>query len=410
MPNRRESGIVYGMEGPRTMKTFSSRLQKLQDLLAQREIDLAILHYATDLCYYTGSTLPLYLLVPRRGEPRMVARKALARIAEEVPGLPLCEFASSKELAAIFAEAGAGEAARVGLTLDTLSYNTVQRLQPMFPRAEMVDLAWDIRTLRMVKSPEEIAVIARGGQIMGAMADLIREHFHPGITELELSAALEYAFRRQGNEMMIRCRREGVEMAGCGVCTAGLNTLAGTKFEGVCGGVGLSSAVPFGVTADPIPPNTPILIDYGLVFEGYHIDQTRMACWGEPPVEAQRAFDAMLDVEETTFAALRPGAPWEEVYYIAVDCAAQLGYTEGFMGLGSEQVQFIGHGLGLELDEPPILAPRMKQPLEADMVLAIEPKVALPGLAMVGIEDTIILRADGIERMTPCLREMVIVG
>jgi len=389
-------------------ETLTLRLLKLQHLLAEREIDLAILHYATDLCYYTGSTLPLYLLVPQRGEARVVARKALARIANEVH-LPLSEFSSSKEMAAIFAEVGAGEATRVGLTLDTLSYNTVQRLQPLFPKAEMVDLAWDIRTLRMVKSAEEIAVVTRGGQIMNAMSDLIREHFRPGITELELSAALEHAFRLQGNEMMIRCRREGVEMAGCGVCTAGLNTLAGTKFEGVCGGVGLSSAVPFGVTADPIAPHTPILIDYGLVFEGYHIDQTRMACWGEPPAEAQRAFDAMLDVEDTVFAALRPGVAWEEIYRIAVDRATELGYVEGFMGLGSEQVKFIGHGVGLELDEPPILAPRMKSPLEADMVLAIEPKVALPGLAMVGIEDTLVLRADGIERLTVCPREMVIV-
>ena len=161
-----------------------ARVRKLQDLLARREIDLAILHYATDLCYYTSSTLPLYLLVPRWGEPRVVARKALARIAEEVPHLPLFEFSSSKEMAAVFAEAGAGEAARVGLTLDTLSYNTVQRLQPLFPRAEMVDLAWEIRCLRMVKSPEEIAVMARGGRIMGQMAELIREHFRPGITEL----------------------------------------------------------------------------------------------------------------------------------------------------------------------------------------------------------------------------------
>ena len=209
--------------------------------------------------------------------------------------------------------------------------------------------------------------------------------------------------------MLIRCRREGVEMAGCGVCAAGMNTLAGTKFEGVCGGVGLSSAVPFGVTADPIPPKAPILIDYGFVLEGYHIDQTRMACWGEPPAEARRAFDAMLEVEETIFAALRPGVPWEEIYRIAVARAAELGFAEGFMGLGGEGVKFVGHGVGLELDEPPILAPRMPHPLEAGMTLAIEPKAALPGLGMVGIEDTVVIRADGIERLTVCPREMVIV-
>ena len=389
---------------------LTARLRKLQGLLAQREIDLAVLQYATDLFYYTGSIAPLYLLVPRQGEALVVARKALERIEQEVGHLPLRSFSNSKELAGIFAEAGAGAAARVGLTADTLSYASAQRLQGFFPQAEIADLSWEIRCLRMVKSPAEIEIMVRAGRIFARMTELIREQFHPGITELELSAALEYAYRRQGHAMLIRCRREGVEMSGSGVCAAGLNTLAGTKFEGVCGGAGLSPAVPYGATTDPIPRGAPILVDYGFVLEGYHMDQTRMACWGEPPAEARQAFDAMLQIEQAVFDVLRPGTSWEEPYRVAEALAAELGYADTFMGAGREQVRFVGHGLGLELDEPPVLAPRMPYPLEADMVVAIEPKVALPGIGVVGIEDTVVIRPGGVERLTICPREMVIVG
>jgi len=388
---------------------LTARIAKLQALLARREVDLAVLSYATDLYYYTGSVQPLYLLVPRQGAARLVARKALTRIQDEAAHLPLAAFGSSKELGAIFQAMGASAAARVGFTLDTISYASVQRLQRLFPQAEIADLSWDIRTMRMVKAPEEIAVQARAGEILNQVPEIVRATFRPGITELELSAALEYAFRLQGHDMLIRCRREGVEMSACGVCSAGAHTLAGTKFEGVCGGEGLSPAVPYGANAQPIPPSTPVLLDFAFVLAGYHLDQTRMACWGEPPIEMTRAYAAMLDVEQVVFDLLRPGMTWEAVWQASAARAAELGYADTFMGMGREQVKFVGHGVGLELDEPPFLAPGMPYPLEAGMTLAIEPKVALPGLGVIGIEDTVLIHPDGLERLTICPQEIIVI-
>lgn len=386
---------------------WPGRLHALQVVLAQREIDVAILQYATDLYYYTGSVLPLYLLVPREGDARVLARKAVAQLEADVR-LPVQAFSGSQELAAIFAAAGVTSAARVGFTLDTAAYATVQRLQRFFPQAEIADLSWDIRTLRMVKSPAEQVIMRRAGALLAEVPALARAHFHPGVTELELSAALEHAFRLRGHDALIRCRREGVEMSGCGVCATGVQTLAGSKFEGVCGGAGLAPAVPYGATSRPIAPGTPILLDFAFVLEGYHCDQTRMACWGEPPAALADAYAAMLQVQQTAFDALRPGAAWEDVYARAAAHAAALGYADTFMGVGRDQVTFVGHGVGLELDEPPFLAPRMPAPLAAGMVIAIEPKVAVPGLGVIGPEDTVLLHDDGPERLTTCSQALML--
>ncbi len=385
------------------------RLLKLQALLAQRELDFAVLSFATDLYYYTGSVQPLYALVPRAGAPCLLARKSLSRIREEVPSLALHAFDGAKELTAILDDTGLRAARRIGFTLDTASYAAVQRFQRLCPQTEIVDFSWDLRQLRMVKSAEELAIMQRAGEILTQVPALLQAHFSPGMSELALSAAMEYAFRRQGHDALIRCRREGVEMSASGVCAAGVQTLSGTKFEGVCGGTGLSPAVPYGATEAPIPAGVPILLDFAFVLRGYHLDQTRMACWGKPPAVVQQAYDAMLAVEETIFAMLRPGVRWEQAYECALTRAGELGYADTFMGVGRERVSFIGHGVGLELDEPPFLAPRMPYPLAEGMTLAIEPKVALPGIGVIGIEDTVVIRDGAPERLTTCEQELVII-
>ena len=392
-----------------TTTVYAQRIDQLQQMLTARGMDAAILTQNTDLYYYTGSMQPLYLVIPAVGEGAIFTRKAATRIRDEVHHLPLYEFTGTKELRAALAERGLLSARHLGMTLDTVAYATVLRLRELFAESELTDIAWEIRTMRMVKSADEIAVFDRAAEVMARLPELVRESFYPGMTELALSAALEYAMRLHGHGSLIRCRREGVEMAAYGVCASGRNTLAGTKFDGICGGVGLSAAVPFGATTTPLARGVPILIDFAFVLDGYHLDQTRMCCWGTPPAAMIDAYQAMCAVQEGIFAALRPGISWESIYSDAVAHAGALGYTETFMGVGSERVRFVGHGVGLELDEPPFLAPRMPYPLEAGHVLAIEPKVALPDIGVVGIEDTVLVTTTGARWVTTCPREIIVV-
>jgi Xaa-Pro aminopeptidase len=390
-----------------TKNELMARIGKLQNHLTAQGIDLAVLNMNSDLYYYSGSVEPLYLIIPAVGQAVLLARKAIQRIRDEASHIKLEPFSGTKDLVRIISGYGYSGARKVGMTLDTTAYATVQRWRQLFTEADLVDLSWDIRVLRMVKSEIEIAVLTKAGAIMAGVPDLVKLNFKPGMTELQLSAMVENYFRLNHHGVVVRCRREGIEM-GFGVCSSGVNTLAGTKFDGICAGVGISTAVPYGANADPIRRGVPILLDYAFNLEGYHMDQTRMFSWTEPVPEVRRAYEAMLQVEERVIMLLKPGRLWTEIYDEALKLATELGYEKEFMGLGPEKVKFVGHGVGLELDEPPFLAPKNDYPLEAGMVVAVEPKVSLPDIGVVGIEDTLVIRAEKAEFLTTVSREFFI--
>jgi Xaa-Pro aminopeptidase len=384
------------------------RLAKLQQGLKNRGISVAVLNQNSDLYYYTGSVQPLYLIVPAAGEAFVLARKAINRIQTEIRHIPFEAFRNTEDLVRIIGKYGIGSSKQVGFSLEVTSYSTVLRFQKLLGNAQVADISWDLRMLRMVKLPKEIAVLTEAAKLMADLPGLIRENFRPGMTELELSLVLETYFRRSGHTAMIRCRREGMEVAAFGVCSSGVNSLSGGKFDGICVGKGISPAMPYGASNDSIPERTPVIIDFAFVLEGYHVDMTRMFSWGPPADEVLKAYDAMVKVEQAIIRDLVPGKVCEEIYFDAVRLAGELGYAREFMGLDTEKVKFVSHGVGLELDEPPYLAPQMKIPLQEGMVLAVEPKVALPGIGVVGIEDTVVVRNGGPERLTTCAQEWII--
>ena len=223
------------------------------------------------------------------------------------------------------------------------------------------------------------------------------------MTELELSAHLEFYFRTQelgGNTS----RQIGVDF-GYGIASSGLNSLTSSRFDGICSGLGLNPAFPFGGNRSAIQKGDPVVLDYGVTYFGYHIDQTRMFSYGKPHPKALDAYQAMVEIEEAVIAGMKPGKPWKACYEEALELAKKLGYEENFMGTGLDQVRFVGHGVGLELDEPPYIAAKMDSLLETGMTIAIEPKVALPGIGVVGIEDTVLMTETGTEMMTKAERE-----
>lgn len=390
-----------------TLTEYRERINRLQEVLRSKEIDLAIINQNSDLYYYTGSVQPLYLVLSPHEAGVVLARKAIQRIQGEVVHLQVEAFNNSKDLLAILSRRGWNQAKRIGFALDQISYASVQRWRQLIPGAEVADLSWELRSLRLVKSEAEIRIQAKAGEIMAGLPEVVKSGFRPGMSELELSAVIEKYLREMGHTGLVRCRREGIEM-GLGVCSAGLNSLTGTKFDGVCAGIGTSAAVSFGAGWEPIPRGAPVTLDYAFNLDGYHVDQTRMFCWGEPAAEVVAAYQRMIAIEESILEVLKPGAAWEEAYRKAEQLAAEYGYSAEFMGLGAEKVRFVGHGIGLELDEPPFIAPKMEQLLEENMVIAIEPKVALAGVGVVGIEDTVVVKQNGPELLTPCSKDMIV--
>jgi Xaa-Pro dipeptidase len=387
---------------------FQERIRRLQEKMLAKDIDLVIISRNSDLYYYTGSVQPLYFIIPASGEGIVLARKAVERIRTEVSHLKLEVFNNTKDLMAILNRYRLDKVGKVGFTLDNISYASVQRWRQLIPGAEIANFSWEIRSLRLVKSEAEIGIQVKAGEIMAQLPEVVKSGFRPGMTELELSAVIEKYLREKGHTGLVRCYREGIEM-GLGVCSAGASSLVGAKFDGVCAGVGTSAAVSYGAGWEPIPKGAPVTLDYAFNLDGYHIDQTRMFCWGEPSEAIMKAYQKMSQIEAAIFEQLKPGVNWEKAYILAVELADKYGYAEEFMGLGIDKVRFVGHGIGLELDEPPFIASGTEQPLEENMVVAIEPKVALAGVGVVGIEDTVVIKQSGIELITTCPREIILV-
>lgn len=147
------------------------------------------------------------------------------------------------------------------------------------------------------------------------------------------------------------------------------------------------------------------MVDMGGNFYGYMGDMSRVFSIGKLPEKAYAAHQTCLDVQATVIEKAKPGAVCEDLYNTAIDIVTKAGFADYFMGV-AQKAKFIGHGIGLEINEAPVLAPRMKQELEPGMVFALEPKIVLPGVGPLGIENSWVVTADGVEKLTLCKEEI----
>ncbi|HZK85947.1 MAG TPA: M24 family metallopeptidase [Desulfosporosinus sp.] len=154
-----------------------------------------------------------------------------------------------------------------------------------------------------------------------------------------------------------------------------------------------------------------IVVDMVTVVHGYQIDQTRIFSLGPLSKELVQAYEVARMVEEMIRRALVPGQVAGEVYEeILTWVRENTAYEENFMGYGASQVGFVGHGVGLELDELPSISKGAKEVLKPGMVVAIEPKFVFPGIGVVGIEDTVVIEGEaGAKYISMGPRELIIV-
>ena len=189
---------------------------------------------------------------------------------------------------------------------------------------------------------------------------------------------------------MIRFRRFNAEVF-LGHLLAGESAALPAFLDAPTGGAGLGPALGNGAGRRPVRAGEPILCDLNGCFNGYNSDQTRTVVLGALPEEMARAFAACRDILEAAQGWLRPGVAAGEVYARCAALAERLGFGETFMGHGATRAAYVGHGVGVEMDELPVLAPGVPTPLEAGMTIAVEPKIVFPGRGMVGVEDTFLV-------------------
>jgi Xaa-Pro dipeptidase len=376
---------------------IEARVTKFQRLLAESGLDAALIVQNADLFYLAGTVQQSFLYVPADGEPTLFVRRVLERARRESALAQVVPLASRRDLPAAIVQRYGRLPRRCGLELDVLPVLQLRGLESLFPGTTFEDVGAATVRLRAVKSPYEIERIRAAAELFDELCARVPALVREGMPETEFAGLVEAEARKLGHEGVIRMRRFNQEMF-YGHLLSGPSLEVATFLDTPMGGEGLSAAVAQGVSRRRIARGDPIMLDFVFVTGGYMADSTRMLCLGPLPQPAQRAYETALAVEAAVCAAAGPGVVAGDLYRLALDLAAGEGYEESFMGAGGTRVRFIGHGVGLELDELPVLALR-SGPLEQGMVFALEPKVILPGIGAVGIENTYAVTAGGVERL-----------
>ena len=374
------------------------RLAGLQAGLSERGLEAALIVQNADLYYFSGTVQRAFLYVPAAGEATLFVRRLAERARLETPLAGIVELGSPRDLAGLVARRYGALPRRVGLELDVLPVVEYRRLEKLFPEASFEDVGRDIVRQRAVKSAWEVERIRASAAIALEVCALIPGILREGLTEAEFAGLIEAQARRLGHEGIIRMRGFNQEMF-YGQLLTGLSGTAASYLDAPLAGTGLSPAVAQGVSFKPIRRGDHVVFDFVAVREGYIADFTRIFALGELPGELRCAYEAALRIETAVVAATRPGVTCGALYDLALASAADEGLAAGFMGYGAGQVRFIGHGVGLELDELPVLTSSDVQ-LAEGMVFALEPKFVLPGLGAIGVENTWVVTATGLALIT----------
>jgi Xaa-Pro aminopeptidase len=375
------------------------RIRGLQQILVAQNLGGALIVQKADLFYYTGTTQQGWLYVPVTQEAVFMVFKDFDRARIESGLEQIIGLISPKKIPDTLKGLGISLPDRLGLELDVMPANLYLMFSQIFSNAQIVDVSNEIRLQRAVKSEFEIECVKKASaladQVAATVPDLLRE----GMTEVALAGKLEAHARSLGHQGLIRMRMwdnylfYGHIMCGAGAAVPG-------AFASPTGGAGLNPNVGQGPSFAVIKPHQPILVDYVFALDGYLSDHTRIFSLGEVTQELQQAHTAMLEIQEAVKQQAVPGAITGDLYETMMALAADKGYADSFMGAAAPKIRFTGHGLGIELDEFPFIAQGQTLALEPGMLIALEPKVVLPGKGVVGIENTLVVTTTGLESLT----------
>ena len=359
--------------------------------------DALLVLQKVDLYYLTGTVQNGVLWFPREGEPILAVRKSFELAKKESAIKDVVPLKSFSELSALIPNPGQ----TLGFELDVVPVSVYEQVVKHFPNSKPVDASMVLRHARAVKTPYEIDCIREAAsQLDKAFLD-IPAQLHEGLAEYELAARIEYVMRMAGHQGLSRVRRFNMEMH-YGAVSFGDSAAYPHSFDGPVGLRGLYPAVPVMGGRKQLRRGEPVIVDVVGGYAGYIADGTRVYSIGPLAQELVDAHKFILELNAWIEEQLRPGNVPSAIYAGIQSRVSKSPYAAGFMGVGENQVRFVAHGVGLELDEFPVIAPKFDSPIEAGVVFAVEPKVFFAGVGGVGIENTYVIGEKGCERLTTC--------
>jgi len=357
-----------------------------------------------NIYYFTGTFGSGLLWLPREGSPVLLSRRGIDRAREESPIKEIYPFKSYRDVKGILSDAGKPVSGSIGVEMNGLSWGMSNLFMKHMNGHEPLGADNVIGLTRAVKTHWELEKLRIAGKMHEkCMVELLPSRIRPGMTEMEISRIISDLYFEHGNHGIMRMEKYGEEVYS-GHISSGESANYPSVFNGPVGLRGVHPAVPhMGSDRKAWKIHELLTIDNGFNHEGYMTDKTQVY-WsgsaGNIPADVKRAHAFCVETQGWIAEHLRPGSVPSEIWAHSAARAEEAGFSDGFMALGGNKVFFAGHGIGLAVDEYPVLAEGFDRPLEEAMVIAVEPKIGIDGVGMVGVENTFEVTAEGGRSLT----------
>jgi Xaa-Pro dipeptidase len=374
------------------MRSFRKRMDS-----SNPEWEIAVIFSKINLYYFTGTMQDGMLIIPKQGEATFWIRRSYERALDESLFSSIEPMNSFRDVAKSISELPD----TVYLETEVVPLALYQRFQKYFPFKNVKSVDAQIYSVRAVKSEYELSLTREAGRIhQHVLEDIVPEILREGMSEVDLATELYSVMVEKGHDGLCRFGMFDTEMFLGNVCF-GESSIYPSYFNGPGGNYGMSPAVPLIGSRDrKLKKGDLVFVDIGCAVEGYNTDKTTTYMFGASlPQHAIDIHNKCVGIQNEAAAMLKPGAIPSKIYNTIIDNLDE-DFLQNFMGFGKRKVRFIGHAVGLLIDETPVIAEGFDDPIQEGMVFALEPKEGIENIGMVGIENTFIVTAKGGECIT----------
>ncbi len=368
------------------MRRFKNEMSK-----AHPDWEIVIIFSKINLYYFTGTMQEGMLLIPREEDEILWVRRSFDRAVDESLFPQIRPMESYRDVVGTIK---LPETCYIEAEIIPIAF--LQRFQRYFPFKNIKSCDKQINKVRSVKSSYELSLM----ELSGAKHRYVMEECVPGIltkgmNEVEFVTELYTLMVKEGHHGVARFAMFETDI-GIGQVGFGDSSIYPAFFNGPGGNRGLSPAVPFMGRRDrKLEKGDLVFVDAAFGVDGYHTDKTMTYMFGRPlPDSAISKHKKCLEIQNRIARLLKPGNIPADIYKTVMD-NLDPELADNFMGYKNRKVKFLGHGIGLHIDEYPVIAEGFTEPLELGMTIAVEPKVGIEGIGMVGVENTFLVTEEG---------------
>lgn len=378
-------------------KEYRLRLDCIRHHMQQSATEAILLNYNADIYHLIGRVYDGYVYIPLKGMPIFFVRRPVGLEGDGIVYIHKPEEITSS--------IGMSAPDSIGLELDVLPYSAVTRLAKVFPGSELKNASAIMRGVRAVKPPLALDMLRESGAKQTWVYKRIPGLFKEGMSDYDIQVAIEHLSRMHGCLGQFRICGNSMELY-MGNILAGANADTPSPYDFAMGGAGMNHSLPVGANGTLITPGTTLMVDINGNYNGYMTDMTRVFSLGDIDPLALNAHQCSIDIHRALCDMMRPGIQAKSLWEKADSIVEAAGLKPYYMG-HRQHAGFIGHGVGIEINELPVIAPRSRDILQEYNVIALEPKFVIPQVGAVGIENTYIVHADRAECITTAPEEII---